>query len=39
MLEPAERSCAFWIRTLVGTGEDLVLGLRGGGGAHGRGGW
>jgi hypothetical protein len=29
MFEPAERSCAFWIRALVGTGEDLVLGLRG----------
>ena len=35
MFKPTERSCAFRIRTLVGTGEDLVLGLSGRGGAHG----
>lgn len=30
MFESTERSSAFWIRTLVGTGgDDLVLGLRG----------
>lgn len=34
MFEPAERSCTFWIRALVGTGEGLVLGLREGGRAH-----
>ena len=35
MFEPAESPSAFRIRAFVGTGEDLVLGLRGRGGAHG----
>jgi len=34
MFQPAERSSTFWIRALVGTGEDLVLRLRGRGRAH-----
>ena len=34
VFQPAERSATFWIRALVGTGEDLVLELRGRGGAH-----
>lgn len=27
VFQPAERSSTFWIRALVGTGVDLVLGL------------
>ena len=34
MFQPAERSSTFWIRALVGTGEDLVLRLGGRGCAH-----
>lgn len=34
VFQPAERSATFWIRTLVGTGEGFVVGLRGRGCAH-----
>ena len=34
VFQPAERSSAFWIRALVGTGKDLVLRLGRRGCAH-----